>query len=97
MGFILLPIFLIIGLLQIWLGFAGIEHHLGAIAAVIAVVAAILLRFLLPLTIGSYFGAVSVMGWPWWVGILIAAPGLVFIAPAMVMTALEPILSRRKS
>ena len=33
------------------------------------------------------------MGWDWYVGLLIAAPGLLFIVPSMVMAALEPIFS----
>lgn len=80
---------IVVGLLQITLGFAGIEYHLGGFWAFAAIVAALWLRFLLPVTIGSYFGAVDVMGWEWYVGVAIAAPGLLFVVPSMVMVALD--------
>ncbi|XOY55992.1 MAG: hypothetical protein ACMUJK_14895 [Rhodobacterales bacterium] len=82
---------IVVGLLQITVGFAGIEYHFGGFWAFAAVVAALWLRFLLPVTIGSYFGAVDVMGWEWYVGVAIAAPGLLFVVPSMVMVALEGI------
>ncbi len=87
--------FVAVGAVQIYLGFIGIEYHLGGWAAWGAIVLMFLGRLMLPLTIGSYFGAVSVWGWEWWQGLLIAAPGLLFIVPPLVMTALEPILQRR--
>lgn len=95
LGFLLFPFFLAIGAVQIYLGSLGIAHFLGFIGTVVVLVAALLLRILLPLSIGSYFGATVVMGWPWWVGLLIAAPGLIFILPSIVMMALEPIFGRR--
>lgn len=82
---------IVVGLLQITLGFAGIEYHLGGFWAFAAIVAALWLRFLLPVTIGSYFGAVDVMGWEWYVGVAIAAPGVLFVVPSMVMVALNGI------
>jgi hypothetical protein len=88
-------IFLGVGAVQIYLGYLGIEYHIGAWAAWIAIGLMLLGRIMLPLTIGSYFGAVNVMGWEWWQGLLIAAPGLLFIVPALVMAALEPVLQRR--
>ena len=96
MGVLLFPVFLIVGVLQIWLGYVGISHHLGTIAAVLAIFLAFGLRILLPLTIGSFFGAMNVMGWPWWVALMVALPGLLFIAPAMIMAAIEPILARNR-
>ncbi len=94
-GIFLLPIFLLVGVFQMYLGYIGIEHHLGTWVAIGAIVVALVFRFLLPLTIGSFFGAVDVWDWPWWGGALIAAPGLLFIVPSMVMAALAPILNRR--
>ena len=44
---------------------------------------------MLPITIGSYFGAVDVMGWDWYVGLAIAAPGLYFVAAALGFTAFD--------
>ena len=71
-----------VGVVQLWLGWIGIEHHLGEWAAVVAVLAVFFLRLMLAMTIGTYFGAVDVIGWPWWTGILIADPGIVFVIPA---------------
>ena len=85
--------FIIFGILQIWLGYVGIDWHFGELWALGAVAVAFIFRITLPLTIGTYFGAVDVMGWDWYVGLSIAAPGLLFIVPSMVMAALEPIFS----
>jgi hypothetical protein len=94
-GIPLFIIFLGVGVVQIYLGFIGIEYQIGTWAAWAAVALMLFGRIMLPITIGSYFGAVNVWGWEWWQGLLIAAPGLLFIAPALVMAALEPILQRR--
>jgi hypothetical protein len=83
-----------VGVVQLALGFAGIEHHLGAFWAFAALVVAFGFRILLPITIGSFFGAVDVMGWPWYLGVAIALPGLMFIAPSMVMAALDSLTGR---
>jgi len=67
------------GLAQIWAGYLGIEHHLGAGWAVAATAIAFL-GFSLPLTIGSFFGAMNVWGWHWLLALVFAAPGLAFMA-----------------
>lgn len=85
--------FIVLGVAQIWLGYVGIEWHLGELWAIGTLAVAFIFRITLPLTIGTYFGAVDVMGWDWYVGLLIAVPGLLFILPSMVMAALEPIFS----
>lgn len=81
--------FIAVGIAQLVLGYMGIDYHFGMWAALAAVVVGLFLRVTLPLTIGSYFGAVDVMGWEWYVGILVAAPGLLFIVPSMVAAALD--------
>jgi len=88
--------FIVLGVAQIWLGYVGIEWHLGELWAIGALAVAFIFRITLPLTIGTYFGAVDVMGWDWYVGLLIAVPGLLFILPSMVMAALEPIFFKYK-
>ena len=95
LGCLLSPVFLVVGAAQIYLGYIGIEYHFGFWVALGAIAAAFGLRIMLPITIGSFFGAVDVLGWPWWGGLLVAAPGLLFIAPVMVMAALEPIFGKR--
>ncbi|MDC0564566.1 hypothetical protein OAP51_07220 [Alphaproteobacteria bacterium] len=91
-GFLL---FLAVGITQAVIGYMGIEYYFGTIAAVIALVAAFFLRLMLPLTIGTFFGAMEVLGWPWYFALLITAPGLLFAAPAMVAATLESISPKK--
>ena len=71
---------LVYGGAQIYAGFLGIEHHWGSGWAWGAVAAAFLARFSLPITIGSFFGAMNVWGWHWAGALAFAAPGLAFMA-----------------
>ena len=87
-GFI---IFLGIGITQIYVGFLGIEYNFGEIWAWGAICLAFFLRIMFPLTIGTYFGAVDVLGWPWYGGVALAAPGLLFILPAMVTSVIQTV------
>ena len=48
-----------VGLAQIVIGYIGIEYHLGAGWAIGAVVLAFVFRFSLPLTVGTFFGAMD--------------------------------------
>jgi hypothetical protein len=82
------------GIAQIWAGYWGIAHHWGAGWAIGAVVIAFLFRFTLPVTIGSFFGAMNVWGWPWYGALIFAAPGLAFMA-LMVPGALASIFQKR--
>lgn len=84
--------FIGIGILQLYFGYLGIEYHLGPWGALAAVLAAFVFRFMLPITIGTYFGAVDVMGWEWYFALVLAAPGLLFVAPALVNAAIEPLV-----
>ncbi len=79
-GCLIMPVILIYGLAQIFAGFIGIEYHLGFGWAVGAILAAFIVRFMLPLTIGAFFCALDVWGWHWVGALLFAAPGLAFIA-----------------
>ena len=72
------------GVVQLALGWMGIEHHLGWWASAGAAFLFFFVRFTLPITIGTYFGVVDVLGWPWWAGVLIAAPGLLLVVPSIV-------------
>lgn len=87
-----------IGVVQLVLGWIGIEHHLGWWGAAGAVFILFFLRFALPITIGVYFGVVDVLGWPWWAGVLIAAPGLLLIVPptvSAVVVAIDGFITNR--
>lgn len=91
-------IFIVIALIifgyQFYLGFVGIEYHFGTLAALAALALAFMLRITFPITIGSFFGATDVMGWPWYIGVLIAIPGLLLIIPGMVAAAISAGLSK---
>jgi hypothetical protein len=78
-----------IGIVQLIAGFVGIEYHLGWWWAVVAVGCALLFRFMLPLTIGTFFGAMDVWHLHWAAALLLAAPGIIFLVPAVIasMTA----------
>ena len=97
LGFIGFIIFLAVGAVQIYLGFIGIEHHFGEVVAWIAIGLAFFLRLMLPLTIATYFGAVDVLGWAWYEGLLIAAPGLLFIMPAMISAVIGAVFNKRSN
>ena len=77
-GFI---IFLGVGVVQIYAGFIGIEYHLGYWWAIAAVGASFLLRIMLPLTIGTFFGIINVLEWHWVIALLLTLPSLIFITP----------------
>jgi len=95
LSILFIPLFLSVGIAQLVFGYAGIEYHFGHIAAFFGLFAAFGFRFLLPMTIGSYFGAVDVFGWPWWGGLLIALPGLVFLVPAILAAVIDLIKPNR--
>jgi hypothetical protein len=78
--------FFILGIAQVVAGYAGISQGIGTIWAIAAVAVAFLFRFTLPLTIGSFFGAMNVWGWNWFASALFALPGLVFVIPGVIMS-----------
>lgn len=59
----LMIVFMAYGIVQIYAGYVGIDFHLGAIWAILALAAAFLFRLTLPITIGSFFCATDVWGW----------------------------------
>lgn len=89
-GFIL---FITFGIAQIVAGYAAIDFHFGAVwAAVWAVVvifSALTFRFVLPIIVGAFFGAIDVWHWHWALALLFAAPGLVLIIPGVTMFIIE--------
>jgi len=76
--------FMLFGVLQLAMGFAGIESGFGAVWAWLALIAALAFRFTLPITIGSFFGVMNVWGWHWIFAALFAAPGLAFVVPGVL-------------
>ena len=80
--------FLAVGVIQIIVGFLGIEYHLGSGWAVGAVILSLLLRISFPLTIGTFFGALNVLEWHWFGALLLTVPGLIFMVPGAIGMAL---------
>ena len=88
--------FLLVGIVQIFVGYIGIEYHLGTGFAIGALALGFLFRVMLPLTIGTFFGAMNVWGWPWYGAAALAAPGLMFMLPALITGAVGTLLTSKK-
>lgn len=80
---------LVLGIVQLIAGFQGIEFHLGLWAAVLALIAAVMFRFMLPMTIGAFFGATDVWGWHWVAALILTVPGLLFMVPMVMANIVE--------
>ena len=87
--------FLLLGFAQIVIGSMGIDYHFGSFWGTVSIFLAFIFRITLPVTIGSYFGAVDVLGWEWYYALAFAAPGLVFILPAYVGAILSSLASSK--
>ena len=79
---------LALGIAQLIAGYSGIEEHLGALLAIGCLVASLLFRFTLPITIGAFFGAMDFWGLHWSLAALFAAPGLIFLIPGIITSVL---------
>lgn len=77
-----------LGIAQLIAGYSGIEEHLGALWAIGCLVASLLFRFTLPITLGAFFGAMDVWGLHWSLAALFAAPGLIFLIPGIITSVL---------
>ena len=78
-----------LGFAQLAAGFVGIEHGLGLGWAWVALIAAMVFRFTLPITIGAFFGAMNVWGWHWALAALFAAPGMIVVVPNVLTSMLS--------
>jgi len=83
-GILALCLFFLFATAQMAAAYAGISHGLGTLWAVVALCAAVLLRFTLPVTVGAFFGAMQLWGWHWPAALLFSAPGLIFILPGVI-------------
>jgi hypothetical protein len=72
------------GIAQFYVGFIGIEHYWGSYWAAGLILASLMFRTTLVVTVAAFFGARDVLHWHWGWALLFAAPGLLFILPAMV-------------
>ena len=86
-----------IGLAQMVIGYIGIEYHFGAGWAIGAVVLALMFRFSLPLTVGTFFGAMDVFGFSFIVALLITLPGLLLMVPGAIAAGIAGLASSFKS
>ncbi len=83
-GILGIAAFLVFSSAQIAAGYAGIDHGIGPVWALTAIFAAVFLRFTLPITIGAFFGAMTLWGWHWALALGFAMPGLVFVFPGVI-------------
>ncbi len=86
-----------IGLAQMVIGYIGIDYHFGAGWAIGAVVLALMFRFSLPLTVGTFFGAMDVFGFSFIVSLLITLPGLLLMVPGAIAAGIAGLASSFKS
>jgi hypothetical protein len=96
MPFLFAILGLVYGLTQVVLGYMYFEEILDWSPAVLFTLtfALIFLRIGFPFTIGAYFGAVEIWGWPWWGAALFAFPGLIIGGMLLIAMLAEGILSR---
>lgn len=73
-----------LGLFQLATGWAGIAHEYGTWWGVAAAGAGLIFRFTIPLVWGTYLCATEIWGWHPALAALLAAPGLLFMIPALV-------------
>lgn len=83
------------GVIQAIVGYIGIKHGIGTGWAIAALVVAFGFRFTLPLSIGTFFGAMNWLDWHWFWALLLAAPGLLFMVPGFISIFLERVKPRR--
>ncbi len=77
---------------QLCAGYLGIEHHFGKGWAIAGVILA-LMRLSIPISIGSFFGAMNVWGWHWSLALAFAAPGLAFFVLMFIPSFFAALLS----
>jgi hypothetical protein len=69
-------------------GYGGISNYAGSGWAIAAIVVSFIFRFTLPITIGAFYGAMTVWDWPWYYALLFSAPGLALVLPGILMSIL---------
>lgn len=77
--------FAILGIVQIYAAFLGLEDWLGAGWAVAGIAVAFIFRSSLPILIGAFLCALNVWEWHWVFAALFAAPMLALLLPATAM------------
>ncbi len=90
-------LFLLVGIAQMVIGYLGIEYHFGQGWAIGTIILALVFRFSLPLTIGTFFGAMDVFGFSFIIALLITLPGLLLMIPGAIAAGIAGFLSIFKS
>ena len=78
--------FVIWAISQFIAGYDGITSYAGSGWAFGAILVTFIFRFTLPITIGAFYGAMIVWGWPWYLALLFTVPGLVLIVPTALQS-----------
>lgn len=76
---------IIYGLVMLGAGWAGIDDAAGSLWAFLALFAATMFRFTLPITIGAFLAAVNLWEWHWFFALIFVAPGLLFMVPGLLV------------
>jgi len=89
-------IFVGVAIVQTVVGYIGIEYHFGTFVAIIVIILAFVFRLMLPLTIGTFLGAMNVWGWPWYGALALASPGLLFAIPTLITSVVSTVFQNKK-
>lgn len=81
---------------QCYAGYHGISHHWGIEWAIAAIVLAFFFQFTLPITVGSYFGAIYLWHWPWYGALAFATPGMALMLLAMIPGAMAGLFEKAR-
>jgi ribose/xylose/arabinose/galactoside ABC-type transport system permease subunit len=82
--------FLALGLVQLVIGYHGLDVQFGSPWALIGAILAFL-RFTPPLIVGIYFGAIDLWGWHPIGAAIFAAPGLLLLIPGIIGAVLDKV------
>jgi hypothetical protein len=80
--------FFVLGIAQVIAGWVGADYYVGGFWASVILVACLMTRFMFPLTIFGFLGAIYVWEWPWWGAALLTFPGLLIAIPSLLVMAL---------
>lgn len=83
MQFLIMPVVLIIGLLNIAAAWGGLAYLIGPIVGSIVMFVSLFLRIHFWMPIAAFIGAWITWRWPWYAALFVAIPGLLIAIPAL--------------
>lgn len=86
--------FVVWAIAQFIAGYDGITSYMSSGWAIAAILVGFIFRFTLPITIGAFYGALMVWGWPWYLALLFTVPGLALIVPSALLSVYNFIRGR---